>query len=130
MDYPKNLKIGPMTYKVKFKDTVLIGKPLEEKSGIISFKDAVIELSTDQNEQNLRTTFFHEFVHGINQAIDANRLFFESLEDEECFTSLFAKMLTAVLNDNVKRIEWKGSAYKNEEVNKRITETRKNKSVS
>lgn len=93
MNIPKKLKIGGVSYTVKFVDTVTMGNQV--CYGKISYDSSAIELSNKNlGIQCKEMTFLHEILHGI--AYQANL----TITDEEQVIDTLAKGLHQVILDN------------------------------
>lgn len=59
-----NIKIGPITYKVKMVER-LVGHCSEKLDGQISYGDQTIEIESGLTAVMARQTLWHEVLHGI-----------------------------------------------------------------
>jgi hypothetical protein len=95
---PKQLQIGPTTYRIKTKRSDLNKAQVEMKetvSGCVIFKDQTIYLDKKQGQDQLADTLLHEVMHACLQP-----LFGMEEDAEEAFVRTLAPGLLDTLRRN------------------------------
>jgi hypothetical protein len=80
---PRTLALGGTRYKVKFKSALRSPQDNTKCNGYCDFKNRVVAIDEDLDDNNLEQTFLHEVVHAIIDvwAIDSDIQLDESTVD-------------------------------------------------
>jgi len=68
---PKEIKIGPYTYRVESVPEGIV-EDSQELYGHISFGQDVIQITTKFTTERVVTTLLHEVLHGLSELFDLN----------------------------------------------------------
>lgn len=91
---PKKVRIGSLTYKIKY---VMPGKGtelLDGETGCINQERQLIEIDKTISDEMLLLVLVHEILHGVGDAMSPNKSPFT----KESFTCTVAELLTHALS--------------------------------
>ena len=95
--WPKKVKIGSLTFKIKYINPGSKGADLtENESGCINQNRHSIEIDKNMSEQMKLLVLIHEVLHGIGDVMSPNHSPFT----KEGFTCTVAEFLTAALQSS------------------------------
>lgn len=69
MKIPSQISIGGLDWKIQFHDKDFMNQSNQKMVGNVNFRDGLINISSDLNEQLVDLTFLHEITHAVDYTL-------------------------------------------------------------